>query len=1032
LSQHLDQQLERARQEEQILREQGILQAGEATAADALARLAGELQEIERGVTEASNSLEETNRQHAETRAALGQAQRDCSTIKNEQDRAQETWDRAIAVRTALEADATILRLLQTDEVDMDAAATGATIKATDELRRVTDAILRIGVEAAEDERAIHELGESGLLPLARDVESLLDWLRQRKVACWSGWKYIEENVSTHDRRALVQRLPHVVAGVLVASSDYERLGDLFAAGNGGFAYRFHSPLVIAPVDAITDRQGIPWMVVGPTSDAHFDKDAGGRELARLLGHKSCRQKEIDQYQEWREALVTLKLRLQQYQINHPRGWFSDRRQKLEILASRLEEATQSADRFAKRQVELEGNAEEIRVQIQTLSKSRSQKERHRDRLEQFDRSFGSRLDAWKSDLELARDRATKSRLRQETLKQEASENEDKAEQSIRQAEGSAQLASRLEAELSQVKYGEGSARQPEAGATEELRSRYQLLLADYEGKVNADSLSHRATDKDQAAERDMREFRRVMQQFPDIRDDAVEAELQKLPEGLSAQEQLERADEDYDAAWRKLGPLTNRRDAVAGEYESARKGCDELAKTAPLLAISEADSAEGHAARAVAARREADEQAELAKAFDAEVAKITDGLTKTTHEMEKIKKDQDRLESIHLNYQQQFDRLAAVTQGISVSEALPSLTVKDSETLAGRIGELERRLGGIREKHETLDEHRNKLAKEIADWSHEERFGKLRSSVSYRFVNREVSSLETKAEFDIGQLDDYVFQIEEKLKEADKQRELVVHVLSTAVDEALGLLARVSRMSKLPDHLPQAGKQFVKIETKASDNPAERRGHVGELIDELLERGDVGDGLQLIQKAVRRVARRITARVLHPDLHQKTDRVSIADMRRFSGGERLTSAILLFCALLRLRQGESHRRNGSSVLVLDNPIGTASRLSFLEMQREVASAMNVQLIYATAVNDLNAVGALENVIRLRNMRADRRTGRQFIEVDRTANGVSREVDAVRIVFDAAPSSMNGSNGSPGGQERQTAESKVSDEERPA
>jgi hypothetical protein len=186
---------------------------------------------------------------------------------------------------------------------------------------------------------------------------------------------------------------------------------------------------------------------------------------------------------------------------------------------------------------------------------------------------------------------------------------------------------------------------------------------------------------------------------------------------------------------------------------------------------------------------------------------------------------------------------------------------------------------------------------------------------------------------------------------------------------------------------------------------------------------------LQLVQKAVRRVARRITARVLHPDLHQITERVSIADMRRFSGGERLTSAILLFCALLRLRQGEAHRRNGSSVLVLDNPIGTASRLSFLEMQREVAGAMHVQLIYATAVNDLNAVGALENVIRLRNTRADRRTGRQFIEVAPADGGDSREVDAVRIVFETAPSSMNETGGRSG---RQPTNSEVGDDERPA
>ena len=93
--------------------------------------------------------------------------------------------------------------------------------------------------------------------------------------------------------------------------------------------------------------------------------------------------------------------------------------------------------------------------------------------------------------------------------------------------------------------------------------------------------------------------------------------------------------------------------------------------------------------------------------------------------------------------------------------------------------------------------------------------------------------------------------------------------------------------MSRLPDSLPQAGKQFLKIETKASENPSERRTYIGELIDELLERGDVGDGLQLVQKAVRRVARRISARVLHPDLHHQTDRVSISAMRGLSGGER-------------------------------------------------------------------------------------------------------------------------------------------------
>lgn len=169
---------------------------------------------------------------------------------------------------------------------------------------------------------------------------------------------------------------------------------------------------------------------------------------------------------------------------------------------------------------------------------------------------------------------------------------------------------------------------------------------------------------------------------------------------------------------------------------------------------------------------------------------------------------------------------------------------------------------------------------------------------------------------------------------------------------------------------------------------------------------------MALIQKAVRRVAGRTKVRVLHPDLHHVSRRVTISEMRRLSGGERLTAAILLFCALVRLRNAEKGRR-GSSVLVLDNPIGTASRQSFLDLQREVAASMNVQLIYATGIKDVSAVGALENIIRLRNSRADRRTGRRLVEVEDQqleADQIGR-IEATRVTFDSPPSSLVHGNG---------------------
>jgi hypothetical protein len=71
-----------------------------------------------------------------------------------------------------------------------------------------------------------------------------------------------------------------------------------------------------------------------------------------------------------------------------------------------------------------------------------------------------------------------------------------------------------------------------------------------------------------------------------------------------------------------------------------------------------------------------------------------------------------------------------------------------------------------------------------------------------------------------------------------------------------------------------------------------------------------------------------------------------------------------------------------SGTLLLDNPIGTASRTKLIELQRDVARAMGIQLFYTTGVDDLNAVGMLDKVIRLKNERRDRWSGECLVEVD--------------------------------------------------
>jgi hypothetical protein len=101
---------------------------------------------------------------------------------------------------------------------------------------------------------------------------------------------------------------------------------------------------------------------------------------------------------------------------------------------------------------------------------------------------------------------------------------------------------------------------------------------------------------------------------------------------------------------------------------------------------------------------------------------------------------------------------------------------------------------------------------------------------------------------------------------------------------------------------------------------------------------------------------------------------VSVPDMRKWSGGEKVTANLLLFALAVRVRAQERGRDHvGFGVLPLDNPLGKASYVPFLELQRKVAAAYGIQLIFLTGVADLRAVGRFPNIVRLKNRSARER-----------------------------------------------------------
>jgi hypothetical protein len=126
--------------------------------------------------------------------------------------------------------------------------------------------------------------------------------------------------------------------------------------------------------------------------------------------------------------------------------------------------------------------------------------------------------------------------------------------------------------------------------------------------------------------------------------------------------------------------------------------------------------------------------------------------------------------------------------------------------------------------------------------------------------------------------------------------------------------------------------------------------------------------------------------------------------MSKWSGGEKLTAAVVLYCIVARLRARNRSRAlplGSSGALVLDNPLGKSNYVGFLAVQRRVATALGVQLLYTTGVRDLKAVGTFPNVIRCRNRRAASTDRGYVVATERAGEAHGTSLEAMGVVSSA-------------------------------
>ncbi|MDM8517185.1 hypothetical protein QUF76_13370 [Desulfobacterales bacterium HSG16] len=111
------------------------------------------------------------------------------------------------------------------------------------------------------------------------------------------------------------------------------------------------------------------------------------------------------------------------------------------------------------------------------------------------------------------------------------------------------------------------------------------------------------------------------------------------------------------------------------------------------------------------------------------------------------------------------------------------------------------------------------------------------------------------------------------------------------------------------------------------------------------------------------------------------------------SGGEALTTAVLLYSLLTSMRQKRRHNPEDRipAFLILDNPLGVCNRSDFLDAQLKVARSMGIQCVYLTGINDRESLGLFEHRV------AIRKSGRR-INVDGKAYESLGTYDTLEII----------------------------------
>ncbi|HAJ6456098.1 TPA: hypothetical protein H5X65_001855, partial [Escherichia coli] len=241
---------------------------------------------------------------------------------------------------------------------------------------------------------------------------------------------------------------------------------------------------------------------------------------------------------------------------------------------------------------------------------------------------------------------------------------------------------------------------------------------------------------------------------------------------------------------------------------------------------------------------------------------------------------------------------------------------------------------------------------------------------------------------------------VQDSLEQFQRSIDLTVTHLTAHLEGAIKLLRRAMSV-KIPEDCPVLpGRPIIKMTDRLNDVAADLRGFASSRLQQWIARGQIPrapnrDALtaDLVQSVFGEGELEVRLLKTNASRPQWTPVTRLEG----SGGQRLTSAFLLFVTVGKVREYDTGI-SSAGFLLADNPLGKSNANDLMRIQTQMAKAYKIQLIYLTGISDENAQSMFDNHLFLNKVQKLRR--RDLVTVDKERHALWAASLAAKPQFD--------------------------------